>query len=126
MTHSKWRHATFNRQLWTALICIIIIGSYQMASAMHIGINLDSVKDWSPDHAFIDVFKKSRDWITRNADGSGSWNSGLAAEIPRDDNGWPTQVPFFPSNVAARQAPMFANMKVAERFPLTPAGCQSH
>jgi|GEM_PF-2224128 len=103
MIHYKWRHTNLNRQMWTALICIIIIGSYQLALAMRIGINLDSVKDWSPDHAFIDVFKKSRDWMTRNTDGSGSWNSGMATEIPRDADGWPTQAPFFPDNAAYSQ-----------------------
>ncbi len=103
MIQSQWRHETICRQLWMAFICIILLGSYQLAFAMHLGINLDSVKDWNPDHAFIDVFKKSRDWMTRNSDGSGSWNSGLASEIPRDANGWPTQAPFFSSRAVASQ-----------------------
>ncbi|WP_084067757.1 hypothetical protein [Desulfocicer vacuolatum] len=60
-------------------------------------MNLNSVSDWSFDHVFLDVFKKARPWCTQNADDSGSWNTKFYDDIPRDANGWPTQVPFVPA-----------------------------
>lgn len=62
--------------------------------SMDIGMNLNSVSDWSSDHVFLDVFKKARTWCTQNVDDSGSWNTKFSNHIPRDMNGWPIQVPF--------------------------------
>jgi len=66
------------------------------AFSMDIGMNLNSVSDWSFDHVFLDVFKKARSWCTQNADDSGSWNTKFYDDILQDTNGWPTQVPFVP------------------------------
>ena len=65
--------------------------------SMDIGMNLNSVSDWSTDHVFLDVFKKARTWSTQNIDDSGSWNTKLSNDIPKDINGWPVQVPFLSS-----------------------------
>ena len=74
------------------------------APDMTVGTNLASVEDFSTDWPFVDVFRKARDWMTRNADGSGSFDTELGAEIPRDANGYPTVVPFpvsgFPNQIA--------------------------
>ncbi len=70
---------------------------------MDVGINLDGLADWSTAYPFVDVFKEARTWQTRNLDGSGAWNSGLAAYIPTDANGWPTVVPFDPGNGSPTQ-----------------------
>ena len=63
---------------------------------MSMGTNLGGVVDWSPSWVFKDLFKRIRPWLTRNADQSGSWDSGLSFAIPVDAQGWPTQVPFDP------------------------------
>ena len=66
------------------------------AQTTAIGTNLASLTDGSTDEVFQDAWKRSRDWRTRNADGSGPWDSNLRLHIPRDADGWPTQVPFTP------------------------------
>jgi len=64
---------------------------------MTIGINLGAVNDWSSSWDFVDVFKMSREWLTRSVGGS-EWDSGMSAEIPCDPNGWPTELPFLGSD----------------------------
>ncbi len=63
---------------------------------MRVGTNLNSVTDYTFSWVFKDLFKRMRPWMTRNADQSGAWDSGLSYTIPLDSNGWPTQVPFDP------------------------------
>ncbi len=77
--------------LWLLMMLIPL-----SAVSMDVGINLNSVSDWSFDHVFVDVFKKARPWRTQNADDSGAWDTKFYEEIPRDANGWPTQIPFVP------------------------------
>lgn len=60
--------------------------------AMKVGINIDSVTDSSTAWVFVDVFRHSREWISKRTDGSGQFNSG--APVPQDSNGWPTRAPF--------------------------------
>jgi hypothetical protein len=66
------------------------------APRMEIGMNPGGISDWGSDWPFVDLMKKSRRWLTRNADGSGSWDSNLSAFIPRDADGYPLEVPFDP------------------------------
>ncbi|MFM7374699.1 MAG: InlB B-repeat-containing protein, partial [Chthoniobacterales bacterium] len=54
--------------------------------------NLEAIVDWSTAWVFKDCFKMSRTWMTRNADGSGSWDSAQRANV--DANGWPLAVPY--------------------------------
>jgi hypothetical protein len=72
----------------------VITGQYDPPSAMTVGQNLEGVSDFSHDWPFVDVFKRTRPWMTRNLDGSGAWDSGFGPLILVDTNGWPTQVPF--------------------------------
>ena len=92
-------------QMAVLVILVWVLGFFSPVSAggLRVGMNLNSVEDWMPDHVFVDVFKKSRDWVTRNADGSGAWDSGKEIFIPRDDSGWPTEVPFSPSDGSPSQ-----------------------
>lgn len=90
------------------IVLLAVMGFYGevphvAAGGTGVGMNLNSVKDWVPDHVFVDVFKKSRNWITRNADGSGEWSSGKEAFLPTNEQGWPTQVPFLPSDGSPAQ-----------------------
>ncbi|MGA2173574.1 MAG: chitobiase/beta-hexosaminidase C-terminal domain-containing protein [Verrucomicrobiota bacterium] len=68
--------------------------TYNPPLGMAVGQNLDEVVDWSASWPFVDVFKRTRTWSTRNADGSGPGDTGFESLIPVDTNGWPTQVPF--------------------------------
>jgi len=54
--------------------------------------NLEAIVDWSTAWVFKDCFKMARTWMTRNADGSGGWDSAQRANV--DANGWPLAVPY--------------------------------
>ena len=65
------------------------------ASPMAIGMNLDSVNDYTPNWMFTDIFQHSRPWIshayntvTRQFD----FNGGSFVPVQTDANGWPTQL----------------------------------
>lgn len=70
---------------------------------MAVGTNLGGIADWGTDWPFLDMLDKTRDWSSRNADGSGAWDSGLAAAAPLDADGYPLQVPFDPGGGAPPQ-----------------------
>ena len=72
----------------------ITSAQYNPPLSMAVGNNLDGMVDWSTAWPFVDVFKRTRTWMTRNLDGSGAWDSGFGSLIPVDTNGWPTKVPF--------------------------------
>ncbi len=84
----------------TIVMLVLVVGRVSPASAgdLTMGMNLNSMEDWMTDHVFVDVFMKSRDWVTRNADGSGPWDGGKGPFIPRDGSGWPTRIPFTPAD----------------------------
>ncbi|MCA9309748.1 MAG: hypothetical protein KDA21_00975 [Phycisphaerales bacterium] len=68
------------------------------APAMVTGFNLDGVVDWASSWIFTDVFRRTRTWLSRNADQSGAWDTGVGWAVPHDAQGWPTVVPFDPAN----------------------------
>ncbi|MFM7110677.1 MAG: hypothetical protein ACKO26_05995, partial [Planctomycetota bacterium] len=56
-----------------------------------IGMNVESVVDWSSAWTFSDAFKTSRPWISHaynTATGQESWEGGGAIHV--DSRGWPT------------------------------------
>ena len=65
-----------------------------------IGTNLEGPTDYGSEWPFVNIFKLSRDWITHNhPDWTGGvpwdpWDTGLSGQIPRDENGYPLEVPF--------------------------------
>ena len=61
---------------------------------MDLGGNLEALTDWTTAWVFRDCFRLARTWLTRQADGSGDWDSGQA--VPTDADGWPLAVPFDP------------------------------
>ncbi|MEW6330871.1 MAG: hypothetical protein AB1560_05355 [Pseudomonadota bacterium] len=66
-------------------------------SRMQIGMNLSMVNDWATSKAFVDVFKMTRPWVTKDTAWTYEWecwDSGKAGQIPLDVNGWPTYLPF--------------------------------
>lgn len=62
------------------------------SAAMKVGVNLDGVGDSSQSWVFVDVFKMSRQWMSKRADGTGNYNTAQA--VPQDSNGWATTAPF--------------------------------
>jgi len=64
---------------------------------MEVGMNVAGTQDWSTEWDFVDMFKMSRVWLTREV-GSWDWESGKQDEIPPDANGWPTVLPFTASD----------------------------
>ncbi len=88
-----------NRIGWISLMLLSILCLQQPPARgqMHVGTNLDGIADWGATQ-FADVMKHQRDWMTRNADGSGDWDTDFNQRVPRDRNGWPTVIPFDPGN----------------------------
>ncbi len=75
----------------------VISGRYHPATPMAVGNNLEQVVDWSASWPFVDVFKRTRPWMTRSVDdaiGRSTWDTGFGSLIPVDTNGWPTRAPF--------------------------------
>ena len=57
---------------------------------MRVGMNLESVVDWSPAWTFTDVFQASRGWITHGvntATGQMTWDIGQTNPVAVDSNG---------------------------------------
>ncbi len=56
--------------------------------ASPLGTNLDGVVDYSTSYNFTDVMKQSRSWITANTSGSGVFDTGDAACLDLDADGY--------------------------------------
>lgn len=52
-----------------------------------LGTNLDAINDWSPDFAFVDAMKRSREWISSTPH---SWED--ERKFTLDAQGWPTSL----------------------------------
>lgn len=76
----------FHRLAFTLLLGLLSCGQLQ---AQSVGGNLSPGQG-----AFLDLFKEARPWHTKNADGSGTFDTERAAEMPSDPDGWPLAVPF--------------------------------
>lgn len=70
---------------------------------MDIGMNIESINDWSETWFFQDQFMMARSWQTQNADGGGAWSTGYAP--PVDAQGWPLYSPFVVPQTNAPQVP---------------------
>lgn len=57
-----------------------------------IGINISSIHDYATELTFTDAFKQCREWIPFQADGAGSWTSGV--DIPLGASGYPLEIPY--------------------------------
>jgi hypothetical protein len=55
----------------------------------HLGLNLDSLADYTPSTVFLDVFQTARDWIPQDVVG-GPWDNGHAINV--DSDGWVTSL----------------------------------
>ena len=62
-----------------------------------LGTNLNAVVDWSPEYTFINAFKSSRFWTTRQS--WGPWGPNQPELLTLDADGYPTSFP--PSDTCA-------------------------
>jgi hypothetical protein len=68
--------------------------------------NLSGMSYYSTAQPFLDVMKYAATWITRNSVSQGghdAWDTGFESNIPTDNNGWPTTIPFVAPNVTNGQ-----------------------
>lgn len=84
-----------------AFVCLFSFPSFaQDSCSLRIGTNLAGVTDYGSEYPFVNIFKNARDWITHNhPDWSGGvpwdpWSTEFTDLIPRDEQGYPLQVPF--------------------------------
>lgn len=78
-----------------SILSILYLSNSLFSQDRPIGMNLDYHKDWNTQLLFVDFMTYARPWMTRNADNSGSWNSGYSDLIPlRSDDLYPIEVPF--------------------------------
>lgn len=80
-----------------------------------IGVNLSAVTDYSSQIVFSDLFKQSRPWLTRLADGGGPHDT--AQPIPPGPNGFPDQSPFDPPRSLAQIPHTLMARDIAGRYP---------
>lgn len=57
-----------------------------------IGINISGVSDYSTELVFTDAFKQCRKWISSDATGGGSWDTGI--HVPLNAQGYPLEIPY--------------------------------
>ena len=76
-----------------------VMGSFEAAPSplMELGMNFSPIRDFAPKMDFVDIMETGRPWLTRDFV-SGLWDSGYGEEIPEDENGWPTHLPFTASD----------------------------
>ena len=72
------------------------------ATSMTVATNLGAVVDWSTAWSHLDLQKRMRAWRTRAVGGDGPSSTGFGSEVPVDEQGWPTQVPFTASDESSQ------------------------
>ena len=91
------------------------------AAQMAVGTNLDNSRDFSAT-LFNDAFKQLREWRTRDAVDGAPFDSDFVDQIPVDENGWPSQVPFSPNNGPAQIVHSLFPIRGAGTWTLTVEG----
>ena len=59
-----------------------------------IGMNLAGIADWQPGYPFKNLMWGARPWLTKNADGTGPFDTHFSEKIPLDDDGYPLEIPY--------------------------------
>lgn len=68
-----------------------------------IGMNLTVVSDWSDGFPFKNLMWGARSWVTRNADGSGPFETHAETQVALDGDGYPLEIPFTPAGATQSQ-----------------------
>ena len=63
-------------------------------------MNLGGITDYSGGFPFRNLMWGARPWLSRNQDGKGPHDTGLADKIPLDANGYPLELPFKPEGAS--------------------------
>lgn len=76
-------------------------------SGIRLGTNITDVRDWHSAWPFNNILKNGRGWLTSNnhyvAGGENAWNTDLYAEIPKDADGYPLELPYVKAGLEAPQ-----------------------
>lgn len=75
------------RNLFVSLLLLLTTVISQ--AAPKIGVNINSLSNYSANELLIDKFKAAKGWIPQKP---GTWNTGEFAKIPVDSNGWVTRL----------------------------------
>jgi hypothetical protein len=59
-----------------------------------LGMNLTGIRDYAPGYPFRNLMWGARRWLTRNADGSGPFDTRQLSRIPLDEDGYPLELPY--------------------------------
>jgi hypothetical protein len=95
------------------IVCIAAVScpAQGQEASRRLGTNLDAVTDYSPQVPFTNIFLSSRDWFTQCRAGvdpgctaSNAWDTGEAALIDLDSDGWIRSLP------APGAAPLFTSV----------------
>ena len=68
-----------------------------------IAMNLAGITDYNPGFPFKNLMWGARPWLTKNADGTGAFNTDFAAKIPLTPQGYPLELPFVPEGASQPQ-----------------------
>ena len=71
-----------------------------------LAMNLCGITDYSGGFPFKNLMWGARQWLTKNEDGQGAFDTGLAGKIPLDANGYPLELPFKPAGADKAQTVM--------------------
>jgi hypothetical protein len=92
-------------------VCLDSARAQSGSAARRLGTNLEAVTDYSPQVPFTDLFLSSREWFTQCQAGidpgctnSNSWDTGEAAALDLDANGWVRSLP------ASSDAPIYTSV----------------
>jgi PKD repeat protein len=87
---------------------------------MKIGVGMEGFAYYSSGRAFKDYFKSADQWITYDPSNTvQGWNTGDQQYIPRDANGYPTQIPFpTPNGTRALRGIISANGFIPVGVPM--------
>jgi len=81
---------------------------------MDLGMNLTPVDYWSPQFPWRNIMKQAEEWRSQNAfwvpDGENAWDTGFAAAIPKDQFGYPLELP---CNIPTAEAPQIVSTLMA-------------
>jgi hypothetical protein len=83
VAHPMMRHArTLTILLLLTCPALVVAQATQPAARSRLGVNIPTLRDWTPMFMFIDVMKSSRRF--------GSADRPWEGEVPLDEDGWPT------------------------------------
>ncbi len=97
------------------LLCIVSLLCLTWQAHARIGMNLAGVHDYSSQLIFVDLFKQSMPWMTRNADGTGVFNTRVA--VPMQADGYPRAIPFYNGSDPPQIAHTLMATNIAGHYP---------